>query len=222
MAEVVRPSHPLPISHVRVEGSQLCFDEQLVFCQRRAAMVSVGQCRECRHFRALRPAQRDSLAGLVCDEAPVQSDNPSRLSLPRLSVGDLMSRDVVCVRPDLSLDAAALLMLEQPGQTLPVVDAHGHVVGSVCDADLQLEIQANRTEAGTVATAMTPCAVTVPEATPVTRAAAIMAFEGVSCLIVVCPAGTVSGVFTTVDLLSWVAHADGYLARTRSSAPPSR
>ncbi|HEX6246122.1 MAG TPA: CBS domain-containing protein, partial [Polyangiales bacterium] len=122
----------------------------------------------------------------------------------------------------LSLDAAALLMLEQPGQTLPVVDAAGLVIGTLSDAELQLEIQAARNESGTVLAAMTPCPLLIPESTPITRAAAVMAFEGVSCLVVVSPAGSVSGVLMATDLLSWLARADGYLARPRSSRPPAR
>ena len=219
MPEPVRILTPLPISHVRVAGAEALLDEQHVYCQRLSATVSVSRCRECRHFRALRPAVRDSLAGLVCDEArPPESH--SALKLPRLSVGDLMERDVVCVRTDLSLDAAAVLLLEQPERTLPVVDANGHVVGTLCDAELQLEIQSGRTELGTVLNAMTPCALTVPESTSVTRAAAIMAFEDVSCLIVTAPGGAVSGVISATDLLAWLARADGYLARSRKSSPP--
>jgi hypothetical protein len=56
-----------------------------------------------------------------------------------------------------------------------------------------------------------------PESTSLTRAAAVMAFEGVSCLIVLSPAATVVGVLTAADLLGWLAMADGYLPRARSS-----
>lgn len=222
MSNATRSVHPLPISHVRVEGQGLCLDEQRVYCQRKSRTVSVGECRECRHFRALRPGVRDALACLLCDEAPTDSELPSHFHLPRLCAGDLMTRDVVCVRPDLSLDAAALLMLEQPGQTLPVVDASGLVIGTLSDAELQLEVQAARTESATVMAAMTPCPLLIPEGTPITRAAAVMAFESVSCLVVVSPAGTVSGMLMATDLLSWLARADGYLSRPRSSSPPPR
>ena len=222
MSNAGRPTHQLPISHVRVEGSATCLDEQRVYCQRRSRTVSVGECRDCRHFRALRPGMRDALACLLCEEAPPDSELPSHFHLPRLCAGDLMTRDVVCVRPDLSLDAAALLMLEQPGQTLPVVDASGTVIGTLSDAELQLEIQAARSDSATVLAAMAPCPLLIPEATPITRAAAIMAFEDVSCLVVVSPARAVSGVLTATDLLSWLARADGYLSRPRSSRPPAR
>src|SRR5689334_2887674 len=157
MPDATRPVHHLPISHVRVEGRGMCLDEQRVYCQRKSRTVSVGECGECRHFHALRPGVRDALACLICDEAPPAAELPSHFHLPRLCAGDLMTRDVVCVRPDLSLDAAALLMLEQPGQTLPVVDASGVVIGTLSDSELQLEVQAARGESGTVMAAMTPC-----------------------------------------------------------------
>ena len=215
------PSRPsqLPISNIRVVGADALSERQLVYCQRQSASVPIGRCIECRHFQALEPADDEHFGAVVCDEAPLDVAQEASLTLPRLSAGDLMTRDVLCVRPELSLDAAALLLLEHPGKTVPVVDDQGHVLGTLCDAELQVEIQAERSEQGTVLNAMTPYAVTVPEATPITRAAAVMAFEGISCLVVVSPAGAVVGVLTASDLLAWLACADGYLPRFRRCAP---
>jgi predicted transcriptional regulator len=141
------------------------------------------------------------------------------LTLPRLAVSDLMARDVLCVRPNLSLDVAMLLLLEQPSRMFPVVDEKGHVLGTVCDADLQLAVQSGRSEQATVSNAMTPSAVTVPETMTITRAAAVMAFEAVDCLVAVSPAGAVVGLLAASDLLFWLACADGYLPRARKSVP---
>lgn len=206
----------LPISNIRVLGADSLSDRHLVFCQRRSATVPVGYCRGCRHFRSLQLAHDGEFSAVVCDEAP--SDvHDATITLPRLSVGDLMTRDVLCVRPDLALDAAADLLVEHPDRPLPVVDESGHVLGTLSDCDAQLEIQAQRSDGGTVLSAMTPCGVTVPESTSLTRAAAVMAFERVSCLVAVSPSGTVVGVLTASDLLSWLAAADGYLPPSRSS-----
>ena len=62
MPNAGRPIHALPISHVRVEGSGVCLDEQRVYCQRRSRTVSVNECRDCPHFHALRPGVREALA----------------------------------------------------------------------------------------------------------------------------------------------------------------
>ena len=211
-----RPSQ-LPISSVRVAGATTLSERHLVYCQRRSATVAVGACRGCRHFRALERAHDGVAAAVVCDDAP-SDPHEATITLQRLSVGDLMTRDVLCVRPDLPLETAAMLLLDQPERPLPVVDEHGQVLGTIADCDVQLEIQSQRREAGTVLDAMSSCAVTVPEATALTRAAAVMAFEGVSCLIALSPGGAVVGVLTAADLLAWLALADGYVPSARRRA----
>ncbi len=205
----------LPISTVRVAGAHSLSERQQVYCQRRSAAVAVSRCRVCPHFRSMQHSPEGHT--VLCDEAP--SDvHEATITLRRLSAGDLMTRDILCVRPDVSLETAAMLLLDHPDKPLPVVDESGRVLGMVSDCDVQLEIQTQRGDSGTVFDAMTPCAVCVPEATSLTRAAAVMAFEGVSCLIVLSPAGTVVGVLMAADVLAWLAHADGYLPKVRTSA----
>src|SRR5688572_10751409 len=105
-----------------------------------------------------------------------------------------MTRDILCVRPDLPLETAAILLLEHPARPLPVVNESGRVLGTDSDCDVQLETQTHRSNFGSVIDVLTPSARCVPEYTSLTRAAAVMAFEGVSCLIVLSLAGTVVGV----------------------------
>lgn len=50
--------------------------------------------------------------------------------------GDLMTRNVVTVRPDDTVEQAARLMYHLQVKRLPVVDAGGHLVGIVSRADL--------------------------------------------------------------------------------------
>jgi CBS domain-containing protein len=52
------------------------------------------------------------------------------------TAADVMTRDVVTVRPNQTLQQAAQLMLERGVAALPVVDADGHVLGVVSEADL--------------------------------------------------------------------------------------
>jgi CBS domain-containing protein len=219
MAQIRIRSHQLPISNVRVAGARAFSAQQLVYCQRRSESIAVERCQECPHFHSLRPSDGGASGAVICEEAPLDSEQQANLTLPRLSVAELMTRDVLCVRPDLSLDAAVLLLLEEPGKAVPVVDESGHVLGIVRDVDLQLEAQSERSELATVSAAMTPCTVTVPETMPVTRAAAVMAFEGIDCLVAVSPAGAVVGLLTAADLMFWLACADGYLPRSRRCVP---
>lgn len=52
------------------------------------------------------------------------------------TAADVMTRDVVTVRPDDTLRRAAQLMLKRGVAGLPVVDVHGRIVGVVSEADL--------------------------------------------------------------------------------------
>jgi CBS domain-containing protein len=53
-----------------------------------------------------------------------------------MQAADIMSRRVVTIRPDSSVEAAARLMLRHHISGLPVVDASGAVVGMVTEGDL--------------------------------------------------------------------------------------
>jgi CBS domain-containing protein len=53
-----------------------------------------------------------------------------------LTAADVMTREVVTVRPNDSLRRAAQLMLERGISGLPVVEANGRVVGVISEADL--------------------------------------------------------------------------------------
>ena len=215
-----RPSR-LPISRVCVADDDATYQRELVYCERRSSTVPVTRCRYCEHCHAItRGDGGPSHGSVVCDQALSEADPASALILPRLSVADIMTRDVLCVRPSLSLDAAALILLEHPVKTLPVVDQENHVLGTICESDLHLEIHSGRSDSGTVESVMTPGALTVSESTPVTRAAAIMAFESVACLVIVSPAGEIVGVLSASDLLFWLARADGYLTRLKRCEIP--
>ena len=53
-----------------------------------------------------------------------------------ITAGDLMTRDVAMVRPEMSLLEAAKLMVQHSVSGLPVVDEAGHVVGMLTEGDL--------------------------------------------------------------------------------------
>jgi len=58
---------------------------------------------------------------------------------------------------------------------------------------------------------MTPFAFSLPSDAPVSRAAALMAYEGIHRLAVVSHDGTLVGVVTSLDIMRWLAQRAGYV-----------
>ncbi len=54
----------------------------------------------------------------------------------KLTVGDLMTKQVFVVDPDTAIEDAAQLMLEHKIGGLPVVDADEHVIGVITETDI--------------------------------------------------------------------------------------
>lgn len=56
--------------------------------------------------------------------------------LPPVTAGEIMTKDVLFVRPDMSTRVVAKLLLDKGISAAPVVEASGAVVGMVSEADL--------------------------------------------------------------------------------------
>jgi CBS domain-containing protein len=221
---------------VRAVGSAGVETEQAwVRCQRRQESVSVGECAACEHCLEVRSNRRGDPTSVICRvEVPGQRDGRSgHIELPRLCVADLMSRNVLCVRPDLSLDAVTELFVETGLKAVPVLDDAGGLLGIVTEADVVIDVhaQAGLAEslsvppvldvAGeslhetppvrTVGDVMMPVALTLPETAPVTQAAALMAFEGLYHVVILSSRGQVVGILSAADILHRLARADGYV-----------
>jgi CBS domain-containing protein len=173
---------------------------------------------------------------------------PSRrtLAAAHAPIATIMTRDVVCVERDLSVEEVTRLFLDRGLHGAPVVDEAGALCGFVATADLlrarddrgdtgELEQPRVRARGGvsyplgegfhlqeiaraTVGELMTPVAITLPPSAPIGMAAAMMAIEGVHRMPVVSAGGRVVGILSALDLLRWVAEQDGY--RPRTGAPP--
>lgn len=157
----------------------------------------------------------------------------------RTPISDIMTRDVVCVQAELSVESLTQLMLERGISGAPVVDARGRAIGVVSKTDLLRElhergdtsqcehepprIRRNRppdlhrgfhVEELVHATAgeiMMPVAFTLSETAPISQAAALMAFEGVHRVPVLARSGEVVGIVSSLDVLRWLAEVSGYL-----------
>jgi CBS domain-containing protein len=65
---------------------------------------------------------------------------------------------------------------------------------------------------------MTPLALALPEGATVSRAAALMAYEGVHRIPIVSDDGVVVGILAAVDVLRWLATSSGYALGAQSTA----
>ena len=250
--DTTQPGHTarLGIRIARTAGAQGEDTTLTVFCLRRSVSVSVDACTSCGHCRgmSLDPTGRSSF--LVCDWVPPERDAPKavrehKVDANEARIADVMTRDVICVRPDLSVEALTSLFLERGISGAPVVDAKDRPIGVVSKTDLlreqfehgdteEVEEIRLKTEAGwdvelgpgfhaeriaraTVAEIMMPIAFSLPEDASIAHAAAVMAVEGVHRVPVVSSRGEVVGILTTLDVLRWLAHGSGYLVADRES-----
>ena len=153
-----------------------------------------------------------------------------------LTIKDLMTRDVVSVRPETPLKAVAQVLVEQRVSGLPVIAEDGTLLGVVSEADLIIKEQdpetihhrslarligdspeakarTRKSRALTAAEAMTAPAVTIGPHRPIHEAAAIMSLRKVNRLPVV-DDDRVVGIVTRADLVRAYVRSDEDLARS--------
>jgi acetoin utilization protein AcuB len=89
--------------------------------------------------------KRDGLAGIVTDR-DVRDASPSKATtldvhelnylISTIRVRDIMTRDLVIVRPDETIEFAAILMLENKISSLPVTNDKNALVGIITQTDI--------------------------------------------------------------------------------------
>ncbi|HEY6879052.1 MAG TPA: CBS domain-containing protein [Polyangiales bacterium] len=199
------------IAFLHVVGSEGESHSGHVLCPRMGGSVPLERCARCPRFVKVTPGAGAGHEAVHCHAGPhppAPTNKP--LSLARTAVADLMTRNVVCVRPELSLDAVTTLFLETSLAAIPVVDDVGRLLGFVGQEEVTLAAQVAQ-RSMTVGDVLMPFAIAVPETTSVTQAAAVMAFEGQHRLAVTSTAGAVIGVLAASDILYWLARADGHV-----------
>ncbi len=143
-----------------------------------------------------------------------------------LTVADVMTRQVVSVRPDTPVAGIVALLIDRALRSAPVVDAENRVIGIITDGDLltrgatELPLALQRelslaeraatietlaTHPYTAADLMTPNPITLPETTPLAEAAAVMADRGLKRIPVVDAQQRLVGMVSRSDLLATVA-----------------
>ena len=205
-----------------------------VVCPRREGAVSVVTCLGCADCEGLVRGREGDL--LLCT-APGEAAAPLLDIAERVSLDQIMTRDVICVRDDVSAESLAALLIDLGITGAPVVNERGQPVGMVSRSDLvQLELAQDGVESlddvglergfhadppsrGRVRDFMMPIAFTLPEKASVAHAAALMVYENVHRIPVVNTEGSVVGIIAALDVLRWLAENAGFaLPGRRGSA----
>lgn len=203
-----------PIRYVRM-GREGAADERqgIVDCTREGGDVPITTCAHCPRFMRVRGSGDSEELHCLSEPPRALAGEPRRpIVLPRVPVSAIMTRNVICVRDDLTLAAALQLFLESGLKSAPVVDHAGGLIGFIADHEIMLDVHATsnvRDRSRTIGEVVLPCALALPESTSVTRAAAIMALERQQRMAVVSSTGAVIGVLSASDILYWIARADG-------------
>jgi CBS domain-containing protein len=149
------------------------------------------------------------------------------INVPRL-VGDLMAAEPIVVQADAGLAEAATLMDRHGISGLPVIDASGHLVGVVSEADLLRarateSLWANRDHLH-IRNLMTSPALTITRGETLTQAARRMERHHVSRLVVVAEddAALPIGILAAADLIRAMAAAAEPDDDPEAAEPPAQ
>ncbi len=245
---------PLRLAHLPVRSRRVVggHGEELVgtsvYCPLREKSVAVTQCESCERFHALHfdaETRATSVAGrcepppaVPSEEAAHPRGGPAAID-PHTPLSQIMTKAVICVRPDTPLDDVMDLLVRHSISGVPVVDAEGRALGIVSRTDaLRAARERGDTEevrtltarphdrgsegvergshvyepvATTAGDVMSAVVLALHESSNIGQGAALMAFEGVHRLPVVGDGGEVVGILSALDVLRWLGRHSGYL-----------
>ena len=144
---------------------------------------------------------------------PVPVSSPPHRDKPRVptisdgvSVRQIMTCELVCVREDLDVATAIELVTRCRVGCLPVVDAEGFPIGMVTKHDL---LEAAHERAFELRSVMMPMAFTLADHASVAHAAAMMNVEDVHHVPIVGDDGRLVGLVSSLDIVRWLVANDG-------------
>jgi CBS domain-containing protein len=215
---------PLAVRIRRIVGARHEASESTVHCPSRDESIPVPECLDCAD--SARAASSATGTYLRCTHPSAQQAALAELmrqpmfcsAADRTPLFEVMTRDVLCVMPDLDLVELNRMFLELNIGGAPVVDASYRPIGVVSKTDLIRGFP----EGATVADVMMPVVYTLPESATLSRAAALMAFEGLHRIPVVSTENRVVGIITSLDVARWLAQNDGYIAPGSTDLVPRR
>jgi len=215
-----------------------------VFCPRRRLSLEVEECRNCESCEEIvfDPGERNSAvrckadfedqpASAVGEFPPQLVSGDARLAL-RTPVLNLMTRNVICIRSDVTVNELIMTLFENGISGAPVVDADGKLLGIVSKTDLlrdsyeKVELAednlgrhghggAENHSRSCVRDLMTTTVSSLPESATIAEAAALMALEGVRKVPILDAKEQVVGIISASDVLTWLARQAGYVVPSR-------
>jgi CBS domain-containing protein len=173
----------------------------------------------------------ESLPPKAAEERPTETATARQTNL-----ASIMTSPPYCVTADTSVEALAELFVHAGISAAPVVDAMGKAIGIVSKTDL-LNLYTGDEEHGgyddaavdgglalalgqsdrlrptgkTVRDVMTRLVFALGAEASLSRAAALMSYEGVHRIVVTATDGTPLGIVSSLDILRWMARRDGYV-----------
>jgi predicted transcriptional regulator len=136
--------------------------------------------------------------------------SPSRKSADLTPVSEIMTNDVIAVRPELGVEDLEELLLAKCISGAPVIDDLGRPIGIVSKTDLVRRKDTPGGDGVKVRDIMMRTAFCLSENESIARAAGLMAFERVHRVPVVGARGRVTGVVSPLDVMRWLARQHGY------------
>lgn len=203
----------LPVSQVHtLESETKGTSRETVACPQNGT-VSIEQCRRCPRVLGFAQGADCTVQKVRCrvpiDDVEVRAD--TTIPLRRASVHELMSRNIVCVRATLTLDAVVALFVETGLKAVPVVDEESKVIGMLEESNVHQAILAGDATARAVGDIMLPMSFVIRESVSAAQAAGLMVYEGVQRVPVVSCDGQIIGILSASDIMYWLARADGYV-----------
>ncbi len=125
-------------------------------------------------------------------------------SIPREMVGKIASRDIVTLRPEMSVREAAAILSKKMIRGAPVIDEEGRLRGIITLTDIARAIAEGRFDAR-VEDYMSREVITVREDQDVVDAIKLMNKYHIGRLVVVDARGRIVGIVTRTDILRFIA-----------------
>jgi CBS domain-containing protein len=128
----------------------------------------------------------------------------------RVSIGTIMTRNVVCARSRAPVASLVQLMMRNHISCVPIVDERGHPKGMVTKSDLiemmdgEHGIDTATLVSKTAADVMMPLAITLDENATVSHAASLMHLEELHHVMIVSKSGTLIGLVSSQDIVKWL------------------
>ena len=241
-----------------IGGEGSCQKSLSVFCRQRDQTISLDECVDCTRCERMSIDPKEQNSFLQCYVDTEKEDvrdfgrmireswSPSHgLKAEKYEVdletpiSEIMQRNVLCVKPDLSLESLMIILLESGIGGVTVVQEKGHPIGMITKSDLLFqkheddmgeEVETARDlKVGniemtmgpgfhvenlvtkTVGEVMTPYVYRLPEKASVSRAAALMAYQRIERVPVVSSKGDVVGMVFSMDVLRWLAKKTGFI-----------